>query len=168
MNKYIFLFAAFFVFSSCDDGDFESPSFEFGNTIYGCGTYLLYRTTDTGTEAYIVNLLSTDLPTEEGSQMDLPLGGTRTVTYRIFDDKVTTDYFCNNIPPSSPNIVDEWITGGGTMDIITTAEYDEDQIEVIGFNHEILINNLVLVKGENEIRQSTYDFGTVSTVIVTN
>ena len=166
--RVIFFLIGILLLSSCDDGDFETPSFEFEPEIYGCGTYLFYRTTDALNEAYIVTLNLRDLPIQEEIQLDLPLTSDRTVTYRLFNGELGSDYFCNDIPSVQPETKEEWLATGGSMDIYTTQVLDPDDDSLIGFDHKIIINDLVLSYEGREIRQSTYTFGTVSTVIDTN
>lgn len=166
--RVLYFLMLFLLLSSCDDGDFETPSFEFESDIYGCGTYLLYRTTDALNEAYIVSLNLTDLPLQEEVQLDLPFTASRTVTYRLFNGQIDSNYFCNDIPSVTPETKEEWLATGGSMDIYTTEVLDPDDNSLIGFDHKIIINDLVLSYDGREIRQSSYTFGTVSTVIDTN
>lgn len=81
-----------FILLSCSREEEINPSFEFTDAVYGCGTYLLYKTTSTQLEAYVLILEQEDLSDLEGTQM-LVLSGDRSLTYRIFDQEVDGSYF---------------------------------------------------------------------------
>jgi hypothetical protein len=119
MKKLITLFIAFTLFS-CNDGDFDIPAFEFTETVNSCGEYLLYKTNTEGTEVLMLSLTNTQLGATEGEKT-YSISTTLKVTYRIFDEKITDSYFCQEIPPATPLVLKELEANEGTLIINTIA-----------------------------------------------
>ncbi len=151
---------------SCDDGDFEVPSFEFDTTVNTCGTYVLYRTNSNQTEALIIQLNEEEISQEEGA-VAIAIT-TNNCNYRIFDDRIGADYFCSDVPPVQPIVVKNWTAMAGENNFITidsSVLYDEDGITIIGYNHQIILNNLVLESEGESIIIESYDYGSFNTYL---
>ncbi len=130
--KKIISFCTLLLLLSCDDGNFNVPEFNFDTqTINSCGDLLLSKINET--EVLVIELTedsSTFFTTVRDDQpFTLSETGSNTVSYRTFDAAPTTSYFCQNIPPTSPNIVNEWL-GSGILLVTTTLSIDdEDGVE---------------------------------------
>jgi len=157
--KKLFAFILTIVLFSCNDGDFDVPAFEFTDTVNSCGEYLLYKTSSENTEAIAINLSPTDLPTEVGEK-EISLGSTKSVTYRIFEDKIDKNYFCQSIPPLTPQILKELVANGGTLLITTTAI--ENDGNVTGYSHALIIKDLLFTDNNERIFFETFDFGQIN------
>lgn len=145
---------------SCNDGDIDKPSFDFQSTVNVCDEYVAYRLGNTNSnEALIVSLNSSDIPDEAGLQTDLSLSTTRTITYRLFDDTVSTSYFCSAIPPTEPTITKNWEATSGTITIDSTTLFDEDGIATGKLRHSITFINLVLTNGSDTLPFTEFTFG---------
>ncbi|PID67842.1 MAG: hypothetical protein CR968_04715 [Flavobacteriia bacterium] len=146
---------------ACNDGDFEVPSFEFYETVNSCGEYVLYRLNSSGTEALIIELESTQLPdTITDSPVQVPITANN-LWYRIFSDEVNSGYFCQNVPPVSPQVTEQWTGVSGTnnfINISTSFNINSDQ-DTLGYTHDIKLTNMVLAKGDDTITYETYNFG---------
>lgn len=136
MRNILFLVLTLLIFS-CDDGDFIIEEFSFDSTEIdnACGQLTLYKISETGTEALILELNGNDgsFLSNIENQVDttrFTINNTSVkVLYRIFDDKVSSDYFCQNIPPTTPQVTEEWYARSGTIQVVTTLiEDDEDGI----------------------------------------
>lgn len=136
MKKILFLVLALLIFS-CNDGDFiiEELSFDSTEIDNACGQLTLYKISDSGTEALILELTGNDgsFLSDIENQVDttnFTINNTSVkVLYRIFDNEVSADYFCQNIPPTAPLVTEEWFAPSGTIQVVTTLlEDDEDQI----------------------------------------
>jgi hypothetical protein len=158
MKKLLFLFLAL-TLHGCNDGDFDVPSFIFTEKVTSCGSYVLYVANTNSTEVLVITLPSTALGTEPKTQ-SLPVSETLSVTYRIFDVGIGTNYFCQPIPPSEPKIVKELIADGGTINIITTEVLSNDI--VTGYSHEITISKLSFNDGKDRIYFESFNFGTIT------
>lgn len=136
MKKILFLVLTVLMYS-CDDGDFiiEELSFDSNDIDNACGQLTLYKISDTGTEALILEINGNDgsFLSDIENQIDttyFTINNTSVkVLYRIFDNKVSADYFCQDIPPTAPLVTEEWFAPSGRIQVITTlVEDDEDNI----------------------------------------
>ena len=156
MKKLITLFITISLLS-CNDGDFDVPEFEFSETIKTCGEYIIYRTNTENTEVIILNLSPSNLGTVEGDK-DVNLSSSVTIHYRIFDDAISDNYFCQNIPPATPILLKELIAESGTLHITTTAIKSETN-EITGYNYSITISDLLFNDIKERIFFESFDFG---------
>jgi len=162
MRKFLSVFLLISLFG-CDDGDFEIPSFEFDTTISKCGSYVFYRTNSAKTEAFILQLSETDIVQEE-SITTIPITADN-CNYRIFDTAVESAYFCSDVPPVEPIVTRNWEAIAGANNVISisaTEVIDSDTAEIIGYEYDIQISNLILESNDEQIIYETYSFGTVS------
>lgn len=135
-----FWFGIFFlsILSSCDDGeiivtnfDFEESSLQFcngpnKNVIYAINNNDVFESISL---EFSNNQLDVDengnlIPPEE-EQISFPLSGSNRVVYRIYSSEVPSDYFCNVVPPSSPDVIEEWVSGTGATVVVNTGFTDE-------------------------------------------
>ena len=150
---------------TCNDGDFEVPSFEFNDTIKSCGDYVLYRVNSSNTEALILKLTSTQLPDTITSSPKIISIDEDNLIYRIFSDEIGSNYFCQDIPPLSPEVKEEWIGVSGSknkIEISTFFNINTSQ-DTIGYVHEIIFKNMILSKDDKTMTYTTYNFGTFNT-----
>ena len=150
---------------SCDDGNLDTPDFDFSSDIQNCGDLVLYKIgTTNSNEALILSISESDLKNVEGT-VTLTIGSTRTVTYRVFDDTVDSNYFCQDVPPTTPTTIQNW-TGTGSVKITTTEEVDENNVGTGVFTNQINLINLVLTKDTGgTLSFDDYNFGEYETEI---
>ncbi|MCF4102795.1 hypothetical protein L1I30_14040 [Gillisia sp. M10.2A] len=144
MRTYLCLGILLLFLTSCDDGDIIFTSFDFDDQdLKVCGdaeNKVFYKIKNDNIFESIS--LSTDqlatieegfISTEIGEITFSLSGENNKLVYRTFDDAVTTDYFCNNIPPSTPRVQQEYKSVGGTVIIITqeTASDDIDGDDIL-------------------------------------
>ena len=82
-----------------------------------------------GSEAISLELSqsSTFLTTERTTPTSITLteDGSNTLIYRTFDANVTgSTYFCQDVPPISPNVINEW-KGSGILLVSTSLTFDD-------------------------------------------
>ena len=155
MKKLITFFIAFTLLS-CNDGDFDVPSFEFSEDVNSCGEILLYRLSPDKTEVILLTLTNTQLGTTVGEK-SYAISSSLNVVYRIFDDAIDTKYFCQEIPPAAPLVLKELEADKGTI-IINTNAVIEDEI-ITGYTYEISISELLFLDNNERIFFDTFDFG---------
>lgn len=158
MKKLLTLFIAFTLFS-CNDGDFNVPDFEFEDTINGCWDHqVLYITSASDTEAMVMTLINGELGTEVGTE-SFSVSSTREVAYRIFNEGIDNNYFCQAIPPTTPIVVKELNAESGTINITTSEILDDDNL-VTGYNYVITLSDLLFVETNgNQIFFESFEFG---------
>ncbi|WP_299525174.1 hypothetical protein [uncultured Lutibacter sp.] len=155
MKKLITLIITISLFS-CSDGDFDVPSFEFTTDVESCGEYVIYKKNDTSTEVIILTLTPTNIGTTEGDKT-VAISTTLSVVYRIFEDGIGTNYFCQSIPPSTPKILKELIAESGTINI-ATAKVITNEV-VTGYTYTITISDLLFNDADERILFQSFDFG---------
>jgi len=155
MKKLFTLFIAFTLIS-CNDGNFDIPDFEFSETVNNCGEYTLYRTNDEETEVIILTLTPSNLGTTEGEK-NIDISSSVSVVYRIFDSAIGTAYFCQDIPPSTPNVLKDIIAESGSIKINTTPILAGT--EITGYTYSIVIEELLFNDDKERIYFESFDFG---------
>ena len=165
------IFAILFVFLnlSCNDGNFEIASFEFEDTVNYCDEYLLYKLSTNGQRETLMLTLTTQ-QIKNSSVIVVPVQVTPTglfqVTYRIFDDKVSSSYFCSLVPATEPKTLKDWVGIDGIIFVENEPVYNEDETEIIAYNHIISIKDLVLESGDNKLKiDSFFEYGEFQTPV---
>ncbi len=154
---------------SCDDGNFDLPAFDFGETVYDCDVisnkYVVFRLASA--EAIIVTLTTQQIKNEVTiDPIEVPISATN-VIYRTFDAEISTSYFCEAIPPIEPGVLAHWNGVAGSSNSIfieTVEEFDANNL-LIGYRHFITFQNLKLESGENFIIYEDEIFGDFVTSI---
>ncbi|WP_051286412.1 hypothetical protein [Salinimicrobium terrae] len=146
MKKFVSLIFAASLLLSCDDGDIIVTDFNFEDPqLNWCGdtqSQVLYKINNTGVNEAIAFRFDLNTPTlqfllEEEGRKVIPLNGTTNqVIYRVFDGEVDRSYFCNEIPPVSPQVIEEFrSTTGGEVVIVSTVanatDHDGDGVPSI-------------------------------------
>ncbi|MEX0289870.1 MAG: hypothetical protein AB3N14_12240 [Flavobacteriaceae bacterium] len=152
---------------SCDDGDlqietidFDSASLDFCETETTTSSTVFFKLNTT--EALILELQSGVLKNEASDgQIESTVPGQSQITYRTFSDNVSRGYFCDEIPPTTPTVLEEISAQGGTV-FITTVQ---NQTDTTMYDHTIEFSGISLInsKGERITDLSINDFGTIST-----
>ena len=148
---------------------FNISSFEFEDEVNICGVnqYTLYRLSTTEQrEALIVTL--TDKQVRKDEDLVIPVSvsesGDYTVTYRLFNDPVTDDYFCSAVPPVEPTVVKDWRGVSGTIVVENDPIYDTDGESIIGWKHYVVLIDVVLQVDDQELKlDETFLYGTAET-----
>ena len=172
MNKYFFFLLAIII-TSCSDGDlqiealdFDSSALDFCSDLEGgedIDRTLFFLISDDETlilelqSGLIDNVISDDNTSTIGSNTDL--------TYRLFSDNITNSYFCDDIPPVTPTVLEEIPATAGTVTVETTL--DTVTATNKNYNHQIIIDNVSLENsaGERLTDEAGFDFGLYTTTI---
>ncbi len=174
MRRFLVLLCCVLLLNSCNDGDIKVESFDFETaTTQTCGEatndFFLYKFK--GNEALIVQLPQTrfiNKETPDGQPIQVPIGGSVKVIYRVYDGPVSASTLCSNIPPSTPTVIDEWNAVGGTIEITTRAVNTEvaatGESLISSFSHNIIFTDITFNRGNDE-NQTTdqINFGTYTT-----
>ncbi|MGY8933881.1 MAG: hypothetical protein ACKVIM_06885 [Flavobacteriales bacterium] len=136
MRKLFFISILLSLFSSCNDGDIIVTDFNFEasnlNNCGGPGAYVFYNINNSlFAESISLVLETSDILFLESGTVEYVLNGiTYAVNYRKYDNDITDDYFCSNIPPTMPSVTIEFLGASGIA-VLTTivTKNDEDGIE---------------------------------------
>jgi hypothetical protein len=102
-------------------------------------------------------LLNGQLGTTVG-EATYPISANLSIVYRIFDEAIGTNYFCQIIPPTTPKVASQLIANTGTVQIIT-SEVLQNNV-VIGYSYEITILELLFLDGNERIYYESLPIGT--------
>ncbi len=155
MIKRGIIWLVLLVFLSCNDGEVDIPSLEFQEEVGVCKDYVLYRSNAAHNEAFVLYIPSqyfTD------TTANYPINADN-CTYRIFDDTFGSDYFCAEIPPSSPLVIKEWkavASAESQMEIVPeNTGTDEEPV----YSYTVTLHHLLLENGDEQMIYDTYVFG---------
>ncbi len=117
-------------FLACDDGDIIVTTFNFDeanlNNCGGPGNYIFFKINNNTSESISLSLGTSDiLFIESGSRVFVLNGTSNIVNYRIYNGDITNSYFCNSIPPISPDVITEFIGSSGEATLITDVTLDD-------------------------------------------
>lgn len=137
MKKTLFGIITILFLWSCDDGNIIVTTFNFDKD-----TKLSMCGNDNNKVIYTVNTkpdetisLAFQAENFDGKFKGLALSDTlvlninnsNKITYRTYNGKVQGDYFCNDVPPSSPQVAEEYTsTSGGQVILLTTIIEQDD------------------------------------------
>jgi len=149
-NYLIALLALMIV--ACDDGDIVVSNFNFDQdtALDLCGdsdNQVLYSIDDETNEAISFTFNNQDFDgTFEGlnppEAISIELGSTNRVNYRVLDAPANaSQYFCQDVPPSSPRVNQEFISTTGGTAFLTINVTDQDDNDGIPRNQEDLNDN---------------------------
>ena len=156
--KKLFTLVIMLLFISCSDGDFEVPAFEFTKDILSCNDYFLFKTSDSKTETIFIAFTNTQFASLVGEE-SYSVSSSLPVTYRIFNDEIGADYFCQTVPPTTPTVLKELNAEGGSIVIITSEILDTNDA-ITGYTYDISFKSLLFMDDNERIFFETLDFGT--------
>ncbi|SHG18391.1 hypothetical protein [Flavobacterium defluvii] len=182
MKKYASLLLLALFLNGCDDGDLTVDTIDFDSvTPVSCTTF---DETSTSTDPTIIYKLKSQealilqLPKSEGLvndpgeveyDIDSDGNGQYRVLYRAYNGTVAKDNICGTIPPSTPNVTEEWIGTDGKIRIVTaqvTTDPDENgATRIKAYNHTIAFENITFMKPSGPQVQELFEFGTYQTTV---
>jgi len=135
MKKLLFILTAILA-ASCDDGEIIIENLAFTNvTVQACEprasgsafSYVFYKLDRTNNESISLALtIPVNLFVEDSSYGPYALNSSNIVEYRKFNGQPADTYFCNSIPSATPTIAEFYVSRGGEVNILTTAETQDD------------------------------------------
>lgn len=180
MKKILFLFLYTLLFTtSCDDGDFEVQSFDFSSiTTQSCNSetnnFFLYKINNN--EVLIVRFPESALsnpttPSDSPRTLDLiEITGNVEVIYRLYNNTLSNNSICATIPPTEPNVLDQWVATSGKIKIVTSVNKSNfgtnspGANQISGYTHDIEFLEINFLK-QNGTEQfyDTLEFGDYKT-----
>lgn len=167
------LFVCAFAFYSCDDGDLTLEEIDLTSTaaVDACssdsGLTLLFKVN--GSETLFLSLPATFIINEATEDADTPrveeLNSTASCVYRSFEETITSNYFCDEVP-SDVAITLEYVAQSGTVEVITTENLNSETQLPESYTHDITMRNVVFT-GSNgqDVRYNVFSFGTFTTIV---
>lgn len=170
MRKFFFSALFLSMLSSCGDGDlqietidFDSISVQYCDDPVAASSNILFKINED--EALILDLQSGALNNGiigDTITTESLVSSQSTITYRIFSDDVSSDYFCDDIPVVTPTVIEEVEAEDGTVFIETMIDAD-----TTNYVHTITLSGISFVNtaGDRITNLTIDEFGEVTTVI---
>lgn len=165
--KKVVLLVLLSISLSCDDGDltietidFDDASIMFCESSTTIDSDLFFKLNST--ESLILKLQSGILKNEISEDTIVSSVPSQSqITYRTFSGTISKDYFCDDIPPLDPVVLQELEAEGGSVKIFTT----QSETDTTVFEHNIRLSAISLVneKGERLTDLRINNFGTITT-----
>ncbi|MDT0554996.1 hypothetical protein [Patiriisocius hiemis] len=131
MKKVFSILATMLLILSCDDGEIIVTTFDFENVnLQSCQTndgVVFFSINDGALESIALDLtIAEEDFLIEGTQ-DYQIGSTSNVVdYRIFNETVSSSYFCNSIPPTTPSVSINYTSSSGVAQLTNTVLLDDN------------------------------------------
>jgi|26BtaG_2_1085354.scaffolds.fasta_scaffold00002_112 hypothetical protein len=169
MKKLFAILLTFTFLQSCDDGDIIVTTFNFDNvdlkTCGEVGDYVFYKVNTQSFESLSLKLgVSEDIYEEPGIKTYPLAASTNFVNYRRYDGPLQGNYFCSSIPPTSPEVIEDYRAVSGSAIVTVTFELnDEDPTEVFK-NIQITLKDIVMIQGDEQIIIESLNMGSIENV----
>ncbi len=173
MKKILIVFILLLGYA-CSDGDLQIENIDFdGGTVEFCP--LQFEQDDTERtlffkviedEALILDLQSGLIANETAADTLISnLETQSTLVYRLFSENVSDDYFCNEIPPVTPTVLQETQATSGIINIVSSLDTVTRTTKT--YAHEISIIDLTITNDNNEriTDEPGLDFGIYRTTV---
>lgn len=159
---------------ACSDGDLTIENIDFENgTVDFCPLQfdqmdtertLFFKTVED--EALILDLQSGLIENEISTEtITSNLESQSILTYRLFSENISDTYFCSDIPPVNPSVLEETTASSGIVNIVTSLDTVTTSTKT--YAHNISFTDLTILGGNNEriTNEPGLDFGTYSTTL---
>ncbi len=155
------------LFYSCNDGDLQIETIDFDSVdISTCESTVTTSSTIffkiNSKEALILELQSGVLKNEVSDGAITSLVPSQSIlTYRVFSDNVTSNYFCDAIPTTTPSVLEEVEAEDG--EVLITTILSEGTTDT--FEHTIQLSGITFITSTDQriTDLQINDFGTITT-----
>lgn len=170
MKRFLGLVCLLLLINACDDGNMtvETIDFETVTAVKCTSKDVIYKVKDN--EILFLELPITDLVNDEtplDAPIEIPISATKRVVYRLYSGEASAENICPSVPISTPNVLEEWITTSGTIQITTTAIKTTDAVtgatEITSYKHYIVLKDVTFQKPSGPQTQQTFVFGNYNT-----
>lgn len=129
MRSFFYIMLVVLLLASCDDGDIVVNNFDFEDaTLEWCDDFefVFFKIKEDSNESIALEFSTTEDILTESGQVEIVLSGDDQVVYRRFNNEVTSDYFCDPIPPTSPTVSEELVSTTGEITITTEGTQEDN------------------------------------------
>jgi len=172
MKRFIGIACLLVFINACDDGDLKVETIDFADvTATKCTSKdVIYKVKDT--EILYLEIPSTSFgldETPDGTPISIPISSSIRTVYRLYNGTASEDNICPPVPNATPNVIEEWITTSGTIQISTTAikapGTATNSTKITGYNHYIVLKNVTFQKPSGDQLYETFVFGNYTTTV---
>lgn len=159
---------------ACDDGDVIVTTFDFDsvelNVCSGANDYVFFKINNINLETLSLQISTQDSILTRQDTVTFTINETTNlVNYRTFKSDIPSSYFCNSIPPTTPEVISNFSGTEGiatiftriTDTLITGVGIEQDTSFI--FTSTIVLNNIRLESPNETITQETLELGSLNT-----
>lgn len=165
--KNLFVLCVLSLLVSCNDGDLQIETIDFDSAaISTCESTVTTSSTIffkiNSKEALILELQSGVLKNEVSDGIITSLVPSQSIlTYRVFSDNVTSNYFCDAIPTTTPSVLEEIEAEDG--EVLITTILSEGTTDT--FEHTIQLSGITFITSTDQriTDLQINEFGTITT-----
>jgi len=163
---------------SCDDGDIIVTNFDFeDSSLETCETNnsrVFFKRNNSSPETLALSIPKTDSLYYITDTIQYALdGNTAKLLYRLHNEQVPSNYFCQSIPPSYPKTEQEYVsdTGIATVYVLVKNSNEEEGNPTGTYPYtlttqvSVVLNDISLYNDEETIIKETLSLGTINNVL---
>ncbi|HLW15040.1 MAG TPA: hypothetical protein VKX30_06045 [Flavobacteriaceae bacterium] len=175
---WFLLFLLTFTLVSCSDGDIILTNFDFENspleTCESQNSRVFFKRNKNSPESLALTIPKTDSLYYRTDTIQYPLNGnTAKLFYRLHDEQVPNNYFCQSIPPSYPKTEQEYVsdTGMAIVYVLVKNSNKEEGNPVDTYPYtlttqvSVILKDISLYNGDETIIKETLSLGTISNIL---
>lgn len=172
------LFLQIIFITSCSDGDIIITNFDFENsgleTCENNHSRVFFKRNNESPESLALVIPKTDSLYYKSDTIQYPLNGNTTkLFYRLHNEQVPNNYFCQAVPPSFPKTEQEYVsdTGVATVYILVKNSNEEEENPSNAYPYtlttqvSVVLKDISLYNEEETIIKETLSLGTISNVL---
>lgn len=162
---------------SCSDGDIILTNFDFEDssleTCENNNSRVFFKRNTNSPESMALTLPKTDSLYYKTDTLEYTLNSsTSRLFYRLHDEVVTSDYFCQPVPPNNPKTEQEYVSDSGKATVyVVVKNSNEEEGNPSGTypytlttQVSVVLKDISLYNGDETIIRETMTLGTISNV----
>ena len=170
---YSLLIIGFLSFISCGDGDIKVSNFDFeNNNLETCTNgekRVFFKRNTSSPESIALSIPNLEEAFLETQTIEIQLNSNDRLTYRLHDDIVPSNYFCQPIPSIEPVTKQEYVseTGKAILNIEVINSNIEEGKDLDSYPYtltthvSLVLKDISLSNGNETIIRETYALGTI-------
>jgi len=163
---------------SCSDGDIIISNFDFEDSLLetceSSNSRVFFKRNTSSPESLAVNLPKTDSLYFNTDTLSYNLNTNQNkLYYRLHDEPITNEYFCQAVPPSHPKIEQEYVSDSGQALVYVMVKNSNEEegkpLDTYPYTLttqvSVVLKNISLYNGDETIIRETLSLGTINNVL---
>lgn len=172
MKRILSILSMCLFINSCDDGNLTVDAINFAEVpAQKCSEKdVIYKVKDA--EMLFIEIPATTFTENEtldGAPIEVPINSTNKVTYRKYNNTVTSLNLCPTVPDGTPNVIEQWNATAGIIQITSTAikttNTTDNSTRITGYTYAINFKNITFQKPSGPQVYDNFSFGIYSKTV---
>lgn len=177
-HAWYLLFLLAIPFISCSDGDIILTNFDFEDspleTCENNNSRVFFKRNTSSPESLAVTLPKTDSLYFSTDTLQYQLdGNVSRLFYRLHDEQIESNYFCQAVPPNHPKTEQEYISDSGIATVYVLVKNSNDEAGnppntypyTLTTQVSVVLHDISLYNGDETIIRETLPMGTIHNVM---